>query len=224
MSQPRKAMKSLGFQGCCLRCDAPDVGGLKRCDSCISSHTEVRNKMVQSSPDDKLFQHIKELYSMISKPHKFDHDMSHRDELVIQQRLAASFSDKVEKIDTEDLKELFKSQKEQKKTKILQDLSNKNPWKDKAPEPSVAKLIGEETWSLKTGPDVENYGARTIPSKDIEKIDRRDRVGEDRVLVDTIQANIDGNLDVVSVLENKKIERKKWVEVVSDIDEILDDF
>ena len=60
-------MKSLGFQGCCLRCDAEDVGGLSRCEVCISNHTKVRNRMVDASPDDKLFQHVKELYAMIKE-------------------------------------------------------------------------------------------------------------------------------------------------------------
>ena len=43
MSQPRKAMKSLGFQGCCLRCDAEDIPGLKRCNNCIEAHKKVKN-------------------------------------------------------------------------------------------------------------------------------------------------------------------------------------
>ncbi len=224
MSQPRKAMKSLGFQGCCLRCDAPDVGGLKRCDFCIANHTDVRNKMVQSSPDDKLFQHVRELYSMISKPHKYDHDEVHRDELVNQQILAGKMSDGNRKQEIVDLKELFESQKINKNKRILEDLGNKNPWKNNAPAPDIARAIGKETWSGEEVVDVENYGARTIPSKEILKSDRSDRVGEDRVLSDTIEAKIKGKKDINAAVENKKLDRKKWSDVVSDIDDILDGF
>jgi hypothetical protein len=223
MSQPRKAMKSLGFQGCCLRCDAPDIGGLERCDLCISNHTEVRARMVNASPDDKLFQHVKELYAMVSEPHKFDHDAVHRNELVRQQILASNSGGEVKKVNSNDLEVLFESQKKQKKTRLLQDLGNNNPWKENAPSPEIARIIGEDTWGVGDDIELKNYGKRTIPSKNIERTDRSDRVGEDLVLSDTIQAKIDGGDNIPLILENKKIERKKWVDVVSDIDEILDD-
>ena len=221
MSQPRKAMKSLGFQGCCLRCDAPDVSGLKRCEICISNHTNVRNRMVSSSPDDKLFQHVKELFSMLSEPHKYDHDPIHRNELVYQQEIAASLSNKNEKINSNDIEKLFEKQKSSKR--LLQDLGNKNPWKDNAPSPSIARMIGEETWSSEEKLDLLNYGSRTIPSKNIEKVDRSERVGEDLVLSDRIQANVKNIKDSDEFVRVKQSERKKWKDVIEDIDEILDD-
>lgn len=222
MSMPRKAMKSLGFQGCCLRCDAEDVGGLSRCDVCISNHTSVRNRMVNASPDDKLFQHVKELYSMISEPHKHDHDPIHRNELIYQQELAGNLSGIVKKTEIEDIEELFSKQKQQKR-RMLQDLGGKNPWKNNAPSSDVARIIGEETWSDKDGVEVSNYGARTIPSKEIKKVDRSDRLGEDIELTDVVQGKLEDEVNLDLFLENKKIERKKWKDVVSDIDEILDD-
>ena len=65
MSQPRKAMKSLGFQGCCLRCDAEDVPGLKRCNVCIEQHKKVKNILI-GEQDSELFQHMKELYTILT--------------------------------------------------------------------------------------------------------------------------------------------------------------
>lgn len=223
MSMPRKAMKSLGFQGCCLRCDAEDVGGLSRCDVCISNHTNVRNRMVNASPDDKLFQHVKELYSMISEPHKYDHDPIHRNELIIQQELAGTLSGGTKKIQMEDVEELFNRQKEQKKKRLLQDLGDKNPWKNNAPSPDVARIIGQETWSSNEDDPVLGYGARTIPSKEIKKVDRSDRLGEDIDLTDVVQAKLENKENIELVLEKKKSDRKKWSDVLTDIDEILDD-
>ena len=222
MSQPRKAMKSLGFQGCCLRCDAPNIAGLNRCNICISRHTEVRNKMVTSSPDDKLFQHVKELFSMLSEPHKHDHDNIHRNELVFQQELAAKLSDKNERIISNNLQNLFEEQKSSSRG-LLQDLGNKNPWKDKAPSPNIARMIGEETWSLDRSLDVSNYGSRTIPSKDIGEVDRSERVGEDVLLSDRVQAEIKNIENPEEFIMIKRSERKKWKDIVNDIDEILDD-
>ena len=221
MSQPRKAMKTLGFQGCCLRCDAPNISNLKRCEVCISSHTNVRNRMVSSSPDDKLFQHVKELFSMLGEPHKFDHDPIHRNELIFQQELAANLSNKLEKISSNDIEKLFQKQKQSKR--IMEDLVNKNPWKDNAPSPSVARIIGEETWDSKEEIDILNYGSRTIPSKDIEKVDRSERVGEDLLLSDRVKAAEKDIENPEEFIKIKQSERKKWKDVIGDIDEILDD-
>jgi len=223
MSMPRKAMKSLGFQGCCLRCDAGDVGGLSRCEICISNHTNVRNKMVNASPDDKLFQHVKELYSMISEPQKHDHDPIHRNELIIQQELAGVLSDDFKGEGVEDIEELFARQKQQKKKRLLEDLGEKNPWKDNAPSAEVAKVIGEETWLNDEEINVSNYGARTIPNKEIKRVDRSDRVGEDIELGDIVQAKVEDEKNIDRIIERKKGERKKWSDVITDIDDILDD-
>ena len=48
-----------------------------------------------------------------------------------------------------------------------------------------AKKVAEETWLL--NPDVDqHYGARTIPSKPIAKVDRSERIGEDTTLTDRV--------------------------------------
>lgn len=223
MSMPRKAMKSLGFQGCCLRCDAEDIGGLERCNVCISNHTNVRNRMVSASPDDKLFQHVKELYSMISEPQKHDYDPVHRNQLILQQELAGVLDNSTQSNRMEEIEEIFSNQREQKNKRLVQDLGNKNPWKNNTPSPEAARMIGEETWESGEKTDLSDYGARTIPSKPIENVDRSDRVGEDIDLSDAVQAKISGNENVDLVLKEKKSERKKWVDVIGDISDILDD-
>ena len=216
-------MKSLGFQGCCLRCDAEDIGGLERCNVCISSHTNVRNRMVSASPDDKLFQHVKELYSMISEPQKHDYDPIHRNQLILQQELAGVLDNNKQSKEVEEIEHLFSNQREQKKKRLLEDLGNKNPWKKNTPSPEVARTIGEETWGSEEKANLSDYGARTIPSKVIETVDRSDRVGEDIELSDVVQAKISGKDNVDLVLKEKKSERKKWVDVIGDISDILDD-
>jgi hypothetical protein len=179
--------------------------------------------MVNASPDDKLFQHVKELYSMISEPQKHDHDPIHRNELIIQQELAGVLSDDFKGEGVEDIEELFARQKQQKKKRLLEDLGEKNPWKDNAPSAEVAKVIGEETWLNDEEINVSNYGARTIPNKEIKRVDRSDRVGEDIELGDIVQAKVEDEKNIDQILERKKGERKKWSDVITDIDDILDD-
>ena len=111
-----------------------------------------------------------------------------------------------------------------KKKRLLQDLGDKNPWKNNAPSPDVARIIGQETWASNEEDPVLGYGARTIPSKEIKKVDRSDRLGEDIDLTDVVQAKLENKENIELVLEKKKSDRKKWSDVITDIDEILDDF
>ncbi len=60
MSMPRRAMKELGLQACCLRCDEADVGGSQRCKSCISHHRNVRELIATAPADDELLQFAKD--------------------------------------------------------------------------------------------------------------------------------------------------------------------
>ena len=47
MSMPRRAMKNMGLQACCLRCDEPDDAGSDRCKTCIGHHESIREKMIE---------------------------------------------------------------------------------------------------------------------------------------------------------------------------------
>ena len=85
-----KAMQELGFQACCLRCDAPDQPGVSRCGPCIQHHRAVRETLAAAPPDDPLYQLAKEIMAMAADPHRYDHDEVHGDSLIEQQRLAAA--------------------------------------------------------------------------------------------------------------------------------------
>ena len=68
MSMPRRAMKELGLQACCLRCDEADVIGSQRCKGCISHHRNVRELISAAATEDELFQFAKELVAMAASP------------------------------------------------------------------------------------------------------------------------------------------------------------
>ena len=130
-------------------------------------------------------------------------------------------SDKINTTNDDNLEILFEKQRSSKR--LLQDLGNKNPWKDNAPSPSIARLIGEETWSEERDLDFRNYGSRTIPSKEIKEVDRSERIGEDITLSDRVQAAIKNTENPEEFIKIKQSERKKWKDVVGDIEDILDD-
>ena len=71
--------------------------------------------------------------------------------------------------------------------------------------------------------DVRNYGSRTIPSKEIKEVDRSERIGEDITLSDRVQAATKNTENPEEFIKIKQSERKKWKDVVGDIEDILDD-
>lgn len=216
MSQPRKAMKSLGFQGCCLRCDAEDVPGLKRCNVCIEQHKKVKNILI-GEQDSELFQHMKELYSMLSKPEMFDTDDIHGQELIYQQSLVSTVDFEEGFVYPEDIEELYVKQEESEQRRIMEDLVNKNPWKYKPPSNEVAKLIGNETWSDDELSNQQYDGKRTIPSRDIKPTNKDERIGEDLRI--GVKASIESEKDV----EIKIKQKQNWKNLIDEVDDILDD-
>jgi hypothetical protein len=232
MSMPRRAMKELGLQACCLRCDEADVGGSQRCKGCISHHRNVRELIAASASEDELFQFAKELVAMAASPHRHDHDEIHGEVLLEQQRLAAALITTTPLPTSEEVGDLFASQRNNEKSNIIRDVANQNPWKDDAPEVDVATKIGQEAWSdAEAEASIAHHGARTIPSKPIAKVDRSDRLGEDLQLSDRIHAAADAQNvpeeladDVEAIgFEARQRARKVLKDAISDLDEILDD-
>jgi hypothetical protein len=232
MSMPRRAMKELGLQACCLRCDEADVGGSQRCKGCISHHRNVRELIAASTAEDELFQFAKELVAMAASPHRHDHDEIHGEALLEQQRLAAALITATPLPTSEEVGDLFASQRNNEKSNIIRDVANQNPWKDDAPEVDVATKIGQEAWSdAEAEASIAHHGARTIPSKPIAKVDRSDRLGEDLQLSDRIHAAADAQNvpeeladDVEAIgFEARQRARKVLKDAISDLDEILDD-
>ena len=216
MSQPRKAMKSMGFQGCCLRCDAEDVPGLKRCNGCIELHTKVKTIMI-SDVDSELFQHMRELYSMLSKPEMFDTDEIHGNELIYQQSLVSDVEFEEGFVYPVDIEELYVKKKSTEQRRIMQDLVTKNPWKNKPPSNDTAKLIGNETWKDDELSKQEYSGKRTIPSKEIVPINKDERIGEDLKI--GIKASIETEEDVKRKIKQKEV----WKNLIDEVGNILDD-
>ena len=107
MAMPRIAMKDLGFQACCLRCDAKDVAGSERCRSCISHHKRVREQISKASPSDELFQFARDLLAMAASPNRYDHDEVHGPSLSEQQVLANSLAEAKPLPTSEDIQSVF---------------------------------------------------------------------------------------------------------------------
>ena len=216
MSQPRKAMMEMGFQGCCLRCDAKDVANLPRCGNCIEIHRQIRNMIAENDGSSELLQHMSDLFQMLSNPEKYDNDEIHGKELVKQQRLIGSVDYERGFQYPDEIENLFSKDSKQSKS-LMSDLINKNPWKNKPPSSEVARVIGEETWLDEELGNISYDGKKTVPSKKIEPIDRSDRLGEDLDLLKNIEMN---NKDEIEEMKRK---RKSLDDVISSLDDILDD-
>ena len=227
---PRRAMKDMGFQACCLWCDEPDEAGSSRCGKCIASHSRIRDEMAKAPPEDAFFQFAKELLAMSVAPHRHDNDPIHGAVLEEQQRRAGQYIPKGKEQTEQDVLEIFEQQKKIEKGNIIQNIANKNQWKNRPPEPELARKIGSEAWGSEDI-DTELYHAgRTVPSKEITPVDRSDRAGEDMEMVTrtNIKAeNSDVDEEILEILENeelhqKRSKKKSWDSAVSDVLDLLD--
>ena len=220
-------MRDLGFQACCLLCDAGDEPGLKRCVDCIEVHRSVRERMAASDPGDAVFQLAKDLLEYSSNPHRHDHDPIHGPTLMKQQHLAAMLSDEKPVRTGSEIEDIFKMQSEKIEHNPIRDIANQNPWKEVLPDSDIVKKMSE---SLPD--DIEYHSNRTNPSKEISRVDREDRVGEDRDLTDRVAARElsedfePGFREVVEVaaVGERKRRRDEWEDVLSDVDEMIDEF
>jgi hypothetical protein len=162
---------------------------------------------------------------MAAAPHRYDHDEVHGAVLVEQQRLAAGLSEPVPQPTTEDIEALFEQQKNRKKTNVVRDVANQNQWVDGAPTEDERK----EMIDMFEEKDHSNYGARTIPSKEIQQVDRSERGGEDVALTDRIQAATNAEETPVEEKEQAEMDnfeelqeqRKEWKNVLSEVDDLL---
>ena len=230
MSMPRKAMQELGFQACCLRCDAADVPGLARCTACIQHHRSVREALASAPPDDPLFQLAKEVMAMAASPQRYIHDETHGESLMEQQRLAGALVPERPKPTEEDVFSSFEAQRKMPKANVLRDIGNQNPWSKSGIEANDAKELGETTWVVGSSVDV-SYGARTVPNKPIQSVDRSDRLGEDTALTDRVHAaatTVEPDAEAAKIFEElafkeRQEERKKLKSAMDDIKKLVDD-
>ena len=225
MSMPRKAMKEMGFQTCCLLCDAVDIAGSVRCRLCIANHAAVRDALPDNpvSPIDQL---AVELMQMLANPHRWDHDPVHGAALRKYQVLAGEFAEVEPLTTSEEIGGMFKRQAEISKTSLIHDVGNQSQWKDGAPSLAEAREINRE---ISPAIDYE-AGLRTVPSRDIEKVDLSDRVGEDQELSDRIaaaekagkvpkreQEGVEGG-----EFARRQEQRKAWREEIEGVSELLE--
>ncbi|MBT4920546.1 MAG: hypothetical protein HON10_04060 [Euryarchaeota archaeon] len=120
-----------------------------------------------------------------------------------------------------DVKDIINSNKvsfsNKKKQNTIQDLGNQNKWKDSPPSPIEAQDIGQETWKDGEINQQEYYETMTKPSKEITRVDRSDRIGEDFDL--ELKLNNVDNEDVVKKINS----REEWKEMMEELDGFLDD-
>jgi hypothetical protein len=120
-----------------------------------------------------------------------------------------------------DVKDIINSNKvsfsNKKKQNTIQDLGNQNKWKDSPPSPEEAKEIGKEVWNEDEISHQEYYETMTKPSKEIAKVDRSDRIGED-IELELRLKNV-SNEDV----EKKINSREEWKDMIEELDDFLDD-
>ena len=126
MSMPRRAMKNMGLQACCLRCDEPDDAGSARCKTCIGHHESIRDKIAKAPPDDAFYQFAKELLAMTAAPHRFDNDPVHGKTLEEQQILASKLVAKPSPLTEEDIIETFQQQRSATKNNLILELGIDN--------------------------------------------------------------------------------------------------
>ncbi len=223
---PRRAMKDLGFQACCLRCDAKDVAGSDRCRSCITHHKKVRDLIAKAPQSDELFQLARDLLAMAASPNRYDHDEAHGPVLREQQRLANSMAETKPLPSSEDIGQVFAEQAKRDKTSVVQTIGNQNPWKNQLPPEDVLERMAD-TLEME---DIE-HGVRTIPSRPIASVDRSDRLGEDRKMVDKIEAEraasnvVEPLKEVVesATIAQRQRDRAGWEDAQSEVSELLDD-
>ena len=147
-----------------------------------------------------------------------------------QQRLAAALVGAPAPRTSDDISAVFEEQRSTAKANMLRDVGNQNPWRDAPMQAADAKKVAEETWLL--NPDVdEHYGARTIPSKPIAKVDRSERIGEDTTLTDRVHAAAsqtgmdEASAKIFEDLDFKQRQRRrqKMKDAMKDVKELVDD-
>jgi len=167
---------------------------------------------------------------MAASPQRYSHDETHGESLVEQQRLAAALVPGRLKPTEEDVVFSFEAQRKAPKANVLRDVGNQNPWSKSGIEANDAREMGEATL-LVDGLVDASYGARTVPSKPIQSVDRSDRLGEDTALTDRVHAAAntvaqdDAAAEIFEDLafKQRQEERKKLKSAMDDIKKLVDD-
>jgi hypothetical protein len=223
MSLPRQAMQQMGFAICCLLCDAPDTEGSARCRGCISTHKKVRDR-ISGDADEPIEQLAKNLMAYTTEPHRYDHDPVHGPFLKEAARLLASHRGQRPPPTEQEIEQAFEIARNTTKRNILREVGNTVP-KDLGNMNSAIELVDS------IEPKLENHGVRTNPSRIIPEIDRSDRPGEDRELMDRFRAEEEvrrkgeklSESNVEKVIDERKARRDELKDLLSEVDQLIED-
>lgn len=222
-------MHELGFQACCLWCDAPDTGAQQRCGACIRHHRTVRERLAARPAEDPLGQLAKEIMAMAAAPHRHDHDEVHGATLMEQQRRAHALNPSSPAPTQDDVEAVFERLKQREKTNVLRDIADRST--QTLASSNDAVRLGEGMFSVDQT-QLEHYGARTVPSQPIAPVDRSPRTGEDTALTDRIQVASDTpkglDDDAVEILEaievrQRQSDRQALKQALEDAKNLVDD-
>jgi hypothetical protein len=127
----------------------------------------------------------------------------------------------------EEIDALFAAAKARPKGSLIRDMANRSPWKDAPPSAQFARAMSEDIAEV----DDEHAGMRTVPSREIESVDRSDRVGEDAALTDRVAANVavqdapDRLKDALADahVAKRKAKRDKLTDAMEGLDDLLDE-
>ena len=220
-------MLEMGVATCCMLCDAPDSPGSIRCRKCISDHKEMRERVSKLPKESLARQWSIELLQMLARPQSYEHDEIHGEWMSVYSQLLQGQKSEAREISQEDIEKAFEVARNKRKVSPIRDFANQNKWKDSEPtDDELIRLSAELPDDLK---DVS--GVRTVPSKEIERIDRSERPGEDHELVARVQASAssqntpDEIRDVIVDIEvgEKRAKRKEWEDIIDDIEDLIDD-
>ena len=216
-------MQQMGFTICCLLCDAPDQEGSSRCKGCISTHKRVRERLSKTA-ENTVDQFAKDLMILTSEPERHDHDPVHGPFLKEAARLLSAHRGQRPPPTEEEVMKAFElariSSRESNLRKTEVDLAESD------------EDILQDAIELVESGSTKDYdtGQRTRPSRPIPTVDRTERLGEDRELMDRFRAEeqvrrtgeeaSEGIIE--ELIDKRKKKRSELADELSDLDDLID--
>lgn len=216
-------MQQMGFTICCLLCDAPDQEGSSRCKGCISTHKRVRERLSKTA-ENTVDQFAKDLMILTSEPERHDHDPVHGPFLKEAVRLLSAHRGQRPPPTEEEVMKAFElariSSRESNLRKTEVDLAESD------------EDILQDAIELVESGSTKDYdtGQRTRPSRPIPTVDRTERLGEDRELMDRFRAEeqvrrtgeeaSEGIIE--ELIDKRKKKRSELADELSDLDDLID--
>jgi len=216
-------MQQMGFTICCLLCDAPDQEGSSRCKGCISTHKRVRERLSKTA-ENTVDQFAKDLMILTSEPERHDHDPVHGPFLKEAVRLLSAHRGQRPPPTEEEVMKAFElariSSRESNLRKTEVDLAESD------------EDILQDAIELVESGSTKDYdtGQRTRPSRPIPTVDRTERLGEDRELMDRFRAEEqvrrtgeEASEEIIEeLIDQRKKKRSEFADELSELDDLID--